>query len=148
MSKDETPCGTTRMGTVYLIVKRTLLGLIGIMVVSAICFSSIMPSSLRLVELEDGTRVPAAKPVSAHSVAAGHARRTKALKGLQPKSSDSKTSTDRKAAQTAHALARCKNFTPADGAPDVLGETDTAREIYKNSNKEKNLCNAESLRSR
>src|ERR1035438_6721354 len=67
MHKDETPSGTTRMRTMHLIVKRTVLGLIGIMVVSAICFSSIMPSSLRLVELEDGETLPAAKPVLPHS---------------------------------------------------------------------------------
>lgn len=90
--------GSTIMRTVHLIVKRTLFGLVGIMVVAAICFSSTMPSSLRLVEEMDGTRVFVAKPVSAHSVATTHVRRTQAAKGLQPKSSGAKTieSKDRK----------------------------------------------------
>jgi hypothetical protein len=107
-----------------------------------------MPSSLRLVEEADGALVLVAKPVSGHSLAAGRARRTQAARGLQPKSSGAKTeeSKDRQA-QAAHALAGCKNFTPADGASAVPGNN-TAQKLYNNSNEEKNLCNPGSPRSR
>lgn len=149
MSKDETPSGNTIiMRTVHLIVKRALFGLVGIMVVVAICFSSTLPSSLRLVEQEDGTRVLAAKPVSGHSAAA-HARRAQAAKGLQHKSSDTKAtkSMDRKTAQTTSALAGCKDYAPANAAPVVIGKKNTAGRTYSNS-QEKNLCNPENPRSR
>jgi hypothetical protein len=149
MSKDVAPSGSTIVRTVHLMVKRTLFGVIGITAVAATCFASTMPSSLRLVEQQDGTRVLVPKPVSARPVAATHARRTPAAKGLQPKSPDTKIveSKDRKAAQTAHALAGCKAFTPADEAPAVPGKS-TARKSYNNSNEEKSLCNPGSPRSR
>lgn len=136
-------------------VKRCLYGLFGIMVLAGVCSSSTLPRLPRLVEQEDGTvRSLAAEPVSRNSVATAHVPRTKAARlqtagALKPKTSDPKATKtmDRKAAQTTSALTGCKEFTPANGAPAVVGKKNSAGKIYSNS-QEKNLCNSENPRSR
>jgi hypothetical protein len=139
------------MRTVSLIVKRSLVGLFGMLVFATLCVASTMPSfRLRITEeQEDGLPAQAsAKPVSRNSVVAAHGPQHRAAGGLKPTSSDPKTtkSVDRKAAQTTSALTGCKDFTPANGAPVVLGKKNSAGKTY--NSQEKNLCNPGSPRSR
>lgn len=136
--------GTMRM-------KRALLGLVGVMVLAAVGFTSTVPSFLRSADVqEDGIDAkPTVKPASRSSAVATHTSRSQATGKLKPDSSAAKTAkkTDRKTAQAALALTGCKDNAPANGTPAVLGEKNISGKKSNNS-KEKSLCNPESPRSR
>jgi len=132
---------------VYLIVKRSLFGLFGMMVFAALGFSWTIPSSSQLIEQEDGTvRARAATPVPRKPVAAAHGSRFRSAGRLKPdllvpRTGKTAKSLDRKRAQTALDPTGCRDYAPAGAAPADLGKRSTARKTYDNS-KEKSLCNA------
>lgn len=131
----------------------SVLGLVGMMVFAAVCFSSTIPSSLRVVEQVNGslTAVPATSALR-NPVVAPHAPRFQAAGKLKARSTASRAarSINRKSAQTASALTGCKDYAPSDGEPTARGKKSTAGKAYDNSDnsKGKGPCNGEGLHAR
>ena len=139
------------MRTVSVIAKRSLVGF-GMVIFTILCVASTMPSFRPRITEEQENGMPAhasVKPASRNSVSAAHGPQHRAAGRLKSASSAAGTtkSVDRKTAQTTSALRGCKDFTPTNGAPAVRGKKNTAGKTYSNS-QEKNLCNAQSPRSR
>jgi hypothetical protein len=141
------------MRAAFLILKRSLFGLVGVMALAAVSFSATVPRLLWLMEQEGAC--PASecsiKTAPRNSIVGVHTPRSQAARGLRPMPSKpvkTKNSIDRPPPQATLALTRCKDHAPTDGAPAVAGGKSTSRKPYTNSIQEKSLCNPESLRSR
>jgi hypothetical protein len=133
---------SSRTRKVRLTVKRGLFGLMGMMVLAVVCFSSTIPASVWLAAQEDGGAAkPAVRFVSRSPIVSAHAPRNR------PASAASKDARNRRAPQTTQAMTGCKEYASSDGEPAVPGKKRTSQKTQDNS-KEKSPCNTENLPSR
>lgn len=135
-----------------LITRSARFGLFGIIIFTALCFSSTLPSSFRQAEQEYDVPAKASVKLTLQDSVASHAPRNRAIRRSRSGSSvpGVATSTNRKAMQTISSLGGCDGYASADGAQGILDKKNMARKTQGSSDnsKGKGPCKAKGPDSR